>query len=135
MFILSCAIIRYLRVSKSFIEYMYVLFYREWSDVIQNKKDLFEDAIEHKNPNHQCSYFGSECPYKGIEFLEKVEVKVMSDETSHLFVDDTSSEWESDDASESEYDGEEGNYDGEELEAYSEYSDVVSDEDHSSSEN
>ena len=49
--------------------------------------------------------------------------------------DDTSSEWESDDASESEYDGEEGNYDGEELEEYSEYSDVASDEDHSSSEN
>ena len=47
------------------------------SETFDNKKHVFEDAIEHKNENHQCKYFGSECPYKGIEFLEKVELKDM----------------------------------------------------------
>ena len=47
------------------------------SETFDNKKHVFEDAIEHKNENHQCKYFGSECPYKGIEFLKKDELKDM----------------------------------------------------------
>ena len=47
------------------------------TETYYDKKDVFDDAIKHKNPNHQCSFFGSECLYKGIEFLEKVEVNDM----------------------------------------------------------
>ena len=37
-------------------------------------KDVLEDASKHENANHKCTYFGSECPYKGIKFMEKVEL-------------------------------------------------------------
>ena len=58
------------------------------SDTYQNKKELFEDAIKHKNENHKCKYIKRkkgwgpfrlwvDCPYKGIEFLKKVELKDM----------------------------------------------------------
>ena len=61
--------------SKQVLYWISVHFYRKHSDKFP--KDVFEDAIKHKNPNHKCSYFGSECPYKGIEFLEKIELKDM----------------------------------------------------------
>ena len=40
-------------------------------------KSVFDDAIKHVNVNHQCKYFQNECPYKGIKFMEKVELKDM----------------------------------------------------------
>ena len=45
--------------------------------------------MKHKNPNHKCKYIKrkkgwgpfklwvDDCPFKGIEFLKKVEVKDM----------------------------------------------------------
>ena len=68
-----------------FLYWIYVLFYSECS--VTYNKDVFEDAIKHENANHKCKYikrkkglgpFGlwvDDCPYKGLKFLEKVEIK------------------------------------------------------------
>ena len=60
-----------MRTNIFYIDYLF-FGYRKNSDNYGKMKDLFEDAIKHENANHQCKYFGSECPYKGIKFMEKV---------------------------------------------------------------
>ena len=37
----------------------------------RNRKVL-ENVIQHEKANHKFQYFGIECPYKGIKFIEKV---------------------------------------------------------------
>ena len=59
-------------VCKSFTDNL--LFYRGGSDTFHN---VFEDAIKHENVNYQCKYFKSKCPYKGIKFMQKVELHDM----------------------------------------------------------
>ena len=44
------------------------------SENVRNK-DVFEDAINHENPNYLCKYFGRGCPYKEIKFMEKITLK------------------------------------------------------------
>ena len=61
--------------SKKVHYWISVLCYSEEIDT--SLKYVFEDQVKHKNPNYQCNYFGSECPYKGITFLEKLELKDM----------------------------------------------------------
>ena len=60
-------------LSKSFTEYL-LFCYRGGSDTFHN---VFEDAIKHENANYQCKYFKSKCPYKGIKFMQKIELHDM----------------------------------------------------------
>lgn len=39
-------------------------------------RGIFKDGIKHQNKDHQCKYLDGECIYKGIKFLEKVEMNL-----------------------------------------------------------
>ena len=52
------------------------LFYRKYYH--NDPNDVLEDAINHENASHLCNYFGNECPFKGIKYMEKVELNLLS---------------------------------------------------------
>ena len=39
-------------------------------------RGIFKNGIKHQNKDHQCKYLDGECNYKGIKFLEKVEMNL-----------------------------------------------------------